>query len=113
MNVEKKDAKIPVVYIASPYAGDIESNVALAKQYCRYAADKGCAPIAPHLYLPGFLSEETERDKALRIGLQLLEACDELWICGDTVSSGMLRELKRGLSIGLPVKFIPEDDGSF
>ena len=38
----------PIVYICSPYAGDIETNVAAARRYCRHAVDAGYIPIAPH-----------------------------------------------------------------
>ena len=34
-----------LVYIASPYAGDIEKNVAFAKAACRYAMEIGRAHV--------------------------------------------------------------------
>ena len=39
----------PIVYICSPFAGDIEGNVKRARLYCRFAVDKGYIPIAVHL----------------------------------------------------------------
>ena len=39
----------PIVYICSPFAGDIEGNIANAKRYCRFAVDSGYIPIAVHL----------------------------------------------------------------
>ena len=45
----------PIVYICSPYAGDIEVNVAAARRYSRFAVDAGYIPIAPHLLFPQFL----------------------------------------------------------
>ena len=54
------------------------------------AADHDCIPIAPHLYFPRFMSEETERDEALYNGLILLSKCDEIWICGDRISRSRL-----------------------
>ncbi len=38
-----------LVYICSPYSGDVKANVKAARKYCRYAVDKGYMPIAPHL----------------------------------------------------------------
>ena len=35
-----------LVYIASPYSGDVERNVAFAKAACRYAMNQGVTPIA-------------------------------------------------------------------
>ena len=37
----------PIVYICSPYAGDIETNVVAARRYSRFAVEKGYIPIAP------------------------------------------------------------------
>jgi len=42
-----------LVYIASPYAGDIEYNTRMAIKYCRYAAEHGVIPLAPHLHTYG------------------------------------------------------------
>ena len=38
-----------LIYIASPYAGDIEANTAFAKKACRYAIHQGHTPIAVNL----------------------------------------------------------------
>lgn len=38
----------PIVYICSPFSGDVETNVANARRYSRYAVDKGYIPIASH-----------------------------------------------------------------
>ena len=99
----------PIVYVCSPYSGDVEKNTEMAKQYCRYALGRGVIPFAPHLYLPAFISEETERELAVSIDLKFLEMCRELWVFGDTVSSGMQREIERAGELGLPVKYIKED----
>lgn len=47
----------PIVYICSPYAGDIEANVVAARRYSRFAVDAGYIPIAPHLLFPQFLDD--------------------------------------------------------
>ena len=63
---EEKAARYrPLVYICSPYSGDTEGNTEKARRYSRFAADAGTIPIAPHLLLPQFLSEETERELAI------------------------------------------------
>ena len=87
MNTRNKDS--PVVYICSRFRGNIAHNMAMARRYSRFAADRGCVPLTPHLWLPQFLSEETERDLAISMDLKLLERCDELWVCGDEISEGM------------------------
>ena len=37
----------PVVYVCSPYAGDVEANTARARRYCRYVTNQGGIPLAP------------------------------------------------------------------
>jgi hypothetical protein len=71
-----------LVYICSPYAGDIEYNTKRAIAYCRYAADSGVIPLAPHLLLPRFLCESNpaERELGIKMGLRLLALCSELWV---------------------------------
>lgn len=56
-----------LIYIASPYAGDIETNTAFAKKACRYAIHQGHTPIAVHLLYPQMLddAEPTEREIGL------------------------------------------------
>ena len=58
----------PIVYICSPYAGDIAGNVDAARRYSRFAVDKGYIPIAPHLLFPQFLddADPDEREPNLR-----------------------------------------------
>ena len=86
------NAKRAVVYICSKYRGDIEANTKKARQYCRYALNQGCVPIAPHLLFPQFMDEESERELAMEADLQILSRCDEIWICGDEISAGMAAE---------------------
>ena len=59
-----------LIYIASPYAGDIEANTAFAKKACRYAIRQGHTPIAVHLFYPQMLDDgdPVERETGLRLG---------------------------------------------
>lgn len=97
-----------LIYIASPYAGDIEKNVAFARRACRHAIHQGYIPIAVHLLYPQMLddSDPAERERGLRLGQQLLRRCDELWVCGDRISSGMAREISEANHLSIPVKNI-------
>jgi hypothetical protein len=58
------------------------------------AVERGCVPIAPHLLLPQFMEEETEREAAMEADLVLLSRCDEIWVCGSEISEGMAAEIK-------------------
>ena len=107
METRNKDS--PVVYICSPYSGDVERNTEMARLYSRYAIDNGYVPITPHLWLPSILSEETERELAISLDLRLLDLVSELWVCGDTVSEGMTREIDHAAEAGIPVMIFEEE----
>lgn len=85
----------PVVYICSPYSGNIRLNTANARRYCRYAVDKGCIPLAPHLLFPQFMNEENERETAMFMNYVLLTKCRELWVFGRTITTGMSEEIEK------------------
>ena len=86
----------PLVYICSPYTGEIEYNVSRARGYCRLAVCKGCIPIAPHLHYPQFLDDDDQEQRKLGLffALVLLSKCDEMWIFGHSNSEGMVREME-------------------
>ena len=97
---------MPIVYICSPYAGDVEENIRKAYNYCRYVVDQGCIPLAPHLYLPKFLNEESERELALFMDIALLSRCAEIWVFGDVISAGMEKEIQYAQRKGKPIQYI-------
>ncbi|CAK7023542.1 MAG: hypothetical protein ENTB_05122 [Enterocloster aldenensis] len=101
-----------LVYIASPYAGDIEKNVAFAKVACRYAAAQGCTPVAVHLMYPQFLDDQVpkEREAGLRMGRRVLAACDEIWLCGERMSAGMKAEETEAKRLDIPIRKVPSSD---
>ena len=78
------------VFICSPYRGDVERNVALAKAHARFAARCGYCPVVPHLMYPQFLkdSDPDERILGITLGVELMKICDEVWIFGSTISNG-------------------------
>lgn len=98
-----------LVYIASPYAGDVEGNVEFAKAACRYAAAKGYTPVAVHLMYPQFLDERVpkEREAGLKMGRRVLAACDEFWLCGEKLSAGMRAEKAEAKRLGIPIRQVP------
>ncbi len=98
-----------LVYIASPYAGDVERNVAFAKDACRYAASQGCTPVAVHLLYPQFLNDRVpqEREAGLKMGRRVLAACDEFWLCGEKLSTGMRAEKAEAERLGIPIRQVP------
>ena len=102
----------PIVYVCSPYSGDIDANILNARRYCRFAVDSGCIPIAPHLLFPQFMQDddEADRDLALFMDIVLLSKCAELWVFGDVISAGMQIEIDRAQHKGKPVRYVSEEE---
>ena len=103
-----------LVYIASPYAGDVQENILAAQNACRYAMAQGAVPIAVHLMYPQFLDDSSpeDREAGLQMGIRVLKACDELWLCGDRISAGMQRELDAAARLGIPIRQISSQEFS-
>jgi hypothetical protein len=91
-----------VVYICHPFRGDVAGNREHVRRICA-AVKRDYVPLAPHLMLPAYIDESTERDLALEHGLALLRGADELWVCADAVSEGMAGEIAEALRLGVPV----------
>ena len=106
---EKQEAKKyrPLVYVCSPFSGDIKGNTINARRYSKFAVDCGCIPVTPHLFFPQFMSDSdpAERELAIIMDLILLTKCTELWVFGDTVSSGMEKEISKAKRKNMPIKY--------
>ena len=83
----------PLVYICSRYSDDPPGNTKKAIQYSRFAVDQGAIPLAPHLLLPLYMKENTERDLAMFKDMVFLGRCEELWVFGRDWSDGMRAEI--------------------
>jgi hypothetical protein len=110
-NMERSEKAVrvyrPLVYIASPFAGDTEYNIARAQGYCRFAISQGYIPLAPHLHYPQFMDDgdHEQRKLGLFFAIVLLGKCDELWVFGERISSGMAREIAKADKRGIPVRY--------
>ena len=95
-----------LIYVASPYAGDVERNVEYARQACRTVMECGHAFFAPHLLYPSVLNDAVpeERQAGMDMGLAMLFRCDELWVFGPHISSGMQTEIAEAERMRIPVR---------
>lgn len=93
------------VYVCHPYSDDPPQNCACIRRHCRALAMAGLVPIAPQLYLPEFIDEESERELALSLCLELVTTCDEVRIFGAAITPGMHREIQFAREHGVPVYF--------
>lgn len=93
-----------LVYVCSPYRGDIERNVAYAKELTRAVLEYGYTPITPHLYLTQVLDDgiPKERELGLLAGQELLKRCEYIllgWRYG--ISDGMRQEIMIAREVGV------------
>lgn len=101
--------KTPLVYICSPYAGDVEKNIENARRYSRFAVDEDVFPMTPHLLYPQFMDDEKEADKVKEINYVLLGTCSELWVFGGIVSAGMKREIRLAKRRGMKIRWFDDN----
>ena len=97
----------PMVYVCSPYAGDITRNTTQARRFSKFAVDEGFLPITPHLLFTQFLNDANpdEREIGMHMGLVLLTKCSELWVFGERISAGMQREIKKAQKRGIQIRY--------
>ena len=108
---QKKASYRPMVYICSPYSGNIYDNVLKARKYSRFAVDSHCIPVTPHLFFPQFMNDDEpeERELAMFMNRAILGKCEELWVFGDRVSAGMKQEIKRAAYKRMKIRYFTEE----
>lgn len=99
---------MPLVYVCSPYAGDVDENLERQKDTAGMFWIRGFIPITPHLFLPQFMDDKTERNLAIFIDLVLLSKCAEVWVFGEQISEGMEIEISYANRKGKIVRYIKE-----
>lgn len=97
------------VILESPFAGDVEANVAYARDCLRDCLLRGEAPIASHLLYtqPGVLDDNIPAERALGItaGLAWGEGADATVVYTDRgVSRGMEYGIANAMSAGRVVE---------
>ncbi|QNK41553.1 DUF7768 domain-containing protein [Caproicibacter fermentans] len=99
-----------LVYICSPYHGVMERNRLNAVEYCEYAAQMGVIPLAPHTIFTQYLDDDvpSQREVGLKMGLELLRRCDELWVFGSVITEGMEQEIIEANISQIPIRLLPD-----
>lgn len=107
-----KEPKPKLVFISTPYTGSVEVNVAFAQKACFYAICQGHTPIAPHLIYPGIVPDEDPawREVGIDMGCDWLALCDEVWLCGPSVTAGMQAELDLANDLGIAVRYLSSEE---
>lgn len=109
-NIEKEKRQ-KIVFICSPFAGDVGGNTMRARRYGRFAVFQNAIPIIPHLMYPQILEEDDpeERILGLEMGLVLLTKCHELWVFGNHLSSGMAAEVKKAKERNIRIRYFSNE----
>lgn len=99
-----------LVIVESPYAGDIESNVAYARAAVRDCLLRGEAPLASHLLYtqPGVLRDEVpaEREHGIDAGLAWGRVAEVTIIYTDLgISRGMQYGIDSATRAGRPIEY--------
>ena len=99
-----------LVIIESPYAGDVEANVAYARRCVRDSLLRGEAPIASHLLYtqPGILDDDipAERQQGIDAGLAWRVVAHASVVYTDRgISRGMQYGIAAAQCAGLPVEY--------
>lgn len=95
------------VILESPYAGEVEANVAYARRCAKHCALRGESIQASHLLYTQFLDDNLPEDRALGIALGLAwrEVADySVFYTDRGWSGGMLAALHTAINRGLPFK---------
>lgn len=99
------------VYVCAPLGGNIEENLKKVKIYTAYALRCGTAPVVPHFYAECLDDNDPKnRELGLAAGMSLLWLCDEVWVFGDTVTDGMIAELKFCKNLNIRIRYITEKE---
>ncbi|MGE4282847.1 MAG: DUF4406 domain-containing protein [Clostridia bacterium] len=100
------------IYICSPLKGldgNYKKNTMYAREIAKQVFENGDLPIVPHLFFPLIMNDTNpaEREKAIKMGLELLKMADCVHVyCRYGVSSGMKKEIDLAIELGIPVKYM-------
>ena len=112
-----KETAMRRVIVESPFAGDVERNIAYARRAVRDSVLRGEAPIASHLLFtqPGILDDDVpyERQLGIDAGLAWRTVAEASVVYTDLgISRGMRYGIEAAESAGIPVEMrtIGEED---
>ena len=102
---ERRQDGPKLVYICAPLRGEVEKNIAFAREKAREVFAAGDVPVCPHLMFPPIADPENPvQDQAAReMGLRLVEFCQQVNVYGPVWTEGMWAEINHAERLGIPV----------
>lgn len=98
----------PLVIIESPFAGDVEANIAYARKCVADSLARNEAPICSHLLFPQLLDDNDPAQRALGIeaGLAWYRVAEKCVVYADRgYSKGMGEGMQAARRCGVPIEF--------
>lgn len=113
IQVPAKDHGPKLVYICAPLRGEVEKNIAFARQKAQEVFQAGDIPVCPHLMFPPIADPgDPAQDLAAReMGLHLVERCQQVNVYGPVFTEGMWAEIHRANKLDIPVVTDPGPKG--
>lgn len=112
-NLPVEEDTLPLIYVASPLAGDIEGNIKRANEHCRFVVANQAIPFAPHVLFTGFLNDEIKEERQIGrfLGKEVLRKCNALWAFCDNgePSKGMQEEIELAIKLDIPVRYFRKE----
>ena len=102
---ERRQDGPKLVYICAPLRGEVEKNIAFAREKAREVFAEGNVPVCPHLLFPPIADTgNPAQDQAAReMGLRLVESCQQVNVYGPVWTEGMWAEINHAERLGIPV----------
>lgn len=102
--------EFPLVIVESPYSGDVEANVAYARECIRDCLLRGEAPYASHLLYtqPGVLDDTVKDERLLGMKAGMAwgaQASRTVVYIDKGISSGMIYGIEMAKKAGRPVEY--------
>lgn len=109
-----KPNKQPVVYISAPFRAEkliaVYENIKYANEKAKEALAKGWAPFVPHTNIASLWGADVANtydsavdDGIVAYNLNMLAACDKIWVCGTRRTKGMEEEIKFCKEAGIEI----------
>jgi hypothetical protein len=105
----KNQSRRPRIYVCHAFSVSPEKNLRFVKAICREIVDSGGLPIAPQVYLTGFVDGRVEPGLVMTLCLELVALCDEVRVFDRIITSGMRREIDLAQGLGIPVRYMTDE----